>query len=214
VTAKGWLAIALTTVLLAAATIAVGETIKWIRKPAAEPAAAVTKPAEPQPNDALEPNQWSDSYKKKGLISDIEEFVTPQTPATSDGQTPQTPATSGGGSRGTGSSQAPAGNVQAPTGTSEGESGIQIAAAPVETPSETPSESPSATPSETPLPPDPGGEGSGEGGGGGGGSGAAKHEPPAGVGDSTKIAAAPPATEQHTQPPPDDSSMGGTHHPT
>jgi hypothetical protein len=193
-TGPGWLAIGAAVVVTAVTVIAVGELYKWATaKPPTEPP-AVTKPAPSSSNDALEPDQWSDSYKKKGLQSDIDEFITPQKPATS------------GGSRGTGSSQAPAQNSKAPTGTSEkgGSDDIQIAANPVATPSE--------TPSETPLPPpDPGGEGSGGGGGGGSGSGMAPHETPAGVEDGIKTAAAPPPTGQQALPP--DPSIGGAAHP-
>jgi len=193
-TGPGWLAIGAAVVVTAVTVIAVAELYKWATaKPPAEPA-AVTKPAESNPGDK-EPDKFVAPYKNKALQDGVDEFmeggrVTPQTPAPS------------GGSSGTGSVKAPTGNVMAPTGTSEeGGSSIQFAA------------SPSETPSETPLPPTPD-DSPMEVGGGGGDSGIAQHEPPTGVGDSTKIAAAPPATDQHTQPPPDDPSIGGTAHPT
>jgi len=190
-TGLGWLAVGGAVVVAVVLIVGVGELVK---KATAAPASPPPPAVLSSPSNIEEPDKFAAPYKKKDLQGEVDEFM--NTPD----KTPQTPAPSGGSS-GTGSVKAPAGNVMAPTGTSEeGGSSIQLA------------DSPSETPSETPLPPTP--DDSSMGGGGGGDSGIAQHEPPAGVGDSTKIAAAPPPTDQHTQPPPDDPSIGGTAHPT
>jgi hypothetical protein len=190
-TGPGWLAIGAAVVVTAVTVIAVAELYKWATaKPPAEPP-AVTKPAASSSNDALEPDKWSDAYKKKGLIQDIDEFVTPQTPATS------------GGSRGTGSSQAPADNVQAPTGTSDvSRNGTQLASNPSS--SDSSGSSPSGDsggdtpdPGLVPKSLDPDSSGSDGGGGGGGGTGGATDAaapnppPPDGMGTGPHTASLP-----------------------